>query len=76
MWSSYIYYTFVYIYMYDPSEQTHTVKNNSHPPGILEDESWRRNPGRGILEEKSRRREPGGGSWRSHPGGGILKEEP
>jgi len=47
---------------------------------IIEEESWRRNPGRGILEEESWKRNPGRKileeeAWGRNPGGGILEEE-
>ena len=39
----------------------------------MEEESWKRNPGRGTLDEESWRRKPGGGilgeeSWKRNPG--------
>ena len=48
--------------------------------GIMEEESWRRNPGGGIMEEKSCRRKHAGGileeeSWRRYHGGEIMEEE-
>ena len=44
----------------------------------MEEESWKRNPGRGILEEEPWTKNPGGGSlgeesWGRNPGRGILE---
>ena len=60
-------------------------RTRNYVGGILEEECWRRNPGKRnpgeeILEEESLRWNPRGGiledeSWRRNLGRGILEEE-